>query len=195
MSSRSDSSRRWRRAEPAAHDDPSHPNIEAVAKLERDSRERKSRFDRIIDAVRAWAGSPLFIVIHVVWIAGWIFINTRAGAFDPYPFSFLNMTVAVEAIVLSSFLLMAQDRMTKEADRRDHLNLQVDLLAEQELTAILNVVVALAERAGIDVKNGLPEIERLSARTDVYKLAATLERKLEEASKRDASSVEADPAN
>ena len=194
MTSRSDLSRRWRRAQPRADDDPSHTNIEAVAKLERDSRRRKSRFDRVIDAVRAWAGSPLFIVLHVVWIAGWILINTRGPAFDPYPFSFLNMTVAVEAIVLSSFLLMAQDRMTKEADRLDHLNLQVDLLAEQELTAIPNVVVALAERAGIDVKNDLPEIERLSARTDVHKIAATLEREME-ASKRGASSVDSDPAS
>jgi len=192
MTSRSDSARRWRRGQPPTHDDPSHPNIEAVAKLERDSHLRKSRFDRVIDAVRAWAGSPLFIVIHVVWVAGWILINTQWRAFDPYPFSLLNLTVAIEAIVLSSFLLMAQDRMTREADRRDHLNLQIDLLAEQELTAILNVVVALAERAGIDVKNDLPEVERLRSKTDVHKIAATLEREMDP-SKRGASSVESDP--
>jgi len=190
MTSRS--GRRWLRAQPPAHHDPSHPNIEAVVKLERDSHLRKSRFDRVIDAVRAWAGSPLFIVIHVVWIAAWILINTQWRAFDPYPFSLLNLTVAVEAIVLSSFLLMAQDRMIKEADRRDHLNLQIDLLAEQELTAILNVVVALAERAGIDVKNDLPEIEHLSAKTDVHNIAATLEREMGP-SKRVDSSVESDP--
>jgi hypothetical protein len=68
--------------------------------------------------------------------------------------------------------------MTKEADRRDHLTLQVDLLAEQELTAILNVVVAIANRSGIDVEAQNPEIDRLCARTDVHKLATSLEREL-----------------
>lgn len=96
----------------------------------------------------------------------------------PYPFGFLNMTVAFEAIILSSFLLMAQDRMTKDADRRDQLNLQIDLLAEQELTAILNAVVAIAGRAGIDVKAEVPETDRMRARTDVNKLATSVERNL-----------------
>ena len=178
MKSRSDASRPWLRAQAPADDDPSSTNIAAVARLERESRARKSSFDRVIDAVRAWAGSPIFIVVHVSWIASWILFNLEGRAFDPYPFSFLNMTVAVEAIILSSFLLMAQDRMTKDADRRDHLNLQIDLLAEQKLTAILNVVVAIAERAGIDVKAEVPEIDRLRARTDVNKLATTVERHL-----------------
>lgn len=178
MNRRSDSSRPWLRARAAADDDPSATNIAAVAKLERESRARKSSFDRVIDAVRAWAGSPMFIVVHVAWIGSWIVFNVEGRAFDPYPFSFLNMTLAVEAIILSSFVLMAQDRMTTDADRRDHLNLQVDLLAEQELTAILNVVVAIAERAGIDVTAEVPEIDRLRARTDVNKLATTVERHL-----------------
>ena len=178
MNRRSDSSRPWLRVRAAADDDPSATNIAAVAKLERESRARKSSFDRVIDAVRAWAGSPMFIVVHVAWIGSWIVFNVEGRAFDPYPFSFLNMTLAVEAIILSSFVLMAQDRMTTDADRRDHLNLQIDLLAEQELTAILNVVVAIAERAGIDVTAEVPEIDRLRARTDVNKLATTVERHL-----------------
>lgn len=158
--------------------DPAATNVETVVRLERANQRRKSQFDRLIDAVRSFAGSPLFLVLHGALIVTWIGLNARRGGFDPYPFGFLNMTLAMEAIFLSSFLLMAQDRMTKDVDRRDHLNLQVDLLAEQELTAILNVVVALANRAGIDVKKDLPEIERLSARTDVYKIAAALERQL-----------------
>ena len=178
MDSRSPSSRLWLRSNPHADDDPASSNIAVVAKIERDSHRRKSSFDRVIDAVRAWAGSPIFIVVHTAWIASWILFNLSGRAFDPYLFSFLNMTLAVEAIFLSSFLLMAQDRMTKEADRRDHLNLQVDLLAEQELTAILNVVVAIANRSGIDVKAEVPEIDRLCARTDVQKLATSVERQL-----------------
>ena len=191
MTNRPESARSWPRPRPRADDDPSSTNIEAVAKLERDSRDRKSSFDRVIDGVRAWAGSPVFIIVHVVGIASWILLNVKGRAFDPYPFSFLNMLLAVEAICLSSFVLMAQDRMRKDADRRDHLNLQIDLLAEQELTAILNVVVAIANRAGIDVHKDIPEIERLSARTDVHEIAATLEREMEPL-KDEVSSVDAD---
>lgn len=179
------------RAQAHVGDDPSSLNIEAVARLERESRRRRTRFDRVIDTVRSWAGSPAFIIIHLLWIPSWITFNLTGRAFDPFPFSFLNLTLAIEAIVLSGFVLMAQDRMTKDADRRDHLNLQVDLLAEQELTAILKVVTALAERGGIDVKKDIPEIERLHAHTDIQQLVVTLEHHMGEASDA-ASSVEDD---
>jgi uncharacterized membrane protein len=178
MDGRSESSRLWLRSHPHADDDPSFTNIEAVAELERQSRDHQSRFDRVIDGVRSWASSPMFIVVHLIWFGAWTVINVRKPTFDPFPFSFLTLIVSLEAIVLSGFVLMAQDRMTKEADRREHLDLQVDLLAEQELTAILNVVTAIAERSGIDVKTEVPEIDRLRARTDVHKLATSLERQL-----------------
>jgi uncharacterized membrane protein len=71
---------------------------------------------------------------------------------------------------------MAQDRMTRAADRREQLDLQVDLLAEQELTAILDVVSSIAEKNGIDVKRKVPELDRLRARTDIEKLATALEK-------------------
>jgi uncharacterized membrane protein len=179
MASPAPSSRHPLRSRPHADEDPASSNIEVVAELERDSQRRRSRFDCVIDAVRAWAANPMFILLHVVVIGVWIGVNVRGGGFDPYPFGFLNMSLAMEAIFLSSFVLMAQDRMTRDADRRDHLNLQVDLLAEQELTAILNVVVAIANRAGIDVEAQIPEIDRLRARTDVHKLATSLERQLD----------------
>jgi uncharacterized membrane protein len=57
--------------------------------------------------------------------------------FDPYPFSLLGVIVAVEAVILSSFILMRQNRMMHRGERRDHLNLQVDLLAEKEMTKVL----------------------------------------------------------
>jgi uncharacterized membrane protein len=178
MDGRSESSRLWLRSHPHADDDPAATNIEAVATLERESRQHKSRFDRVIDGVRGWASSPMFLITHLIWFGAWALINVSYPAFDPFPFSFLTLIVSLEAIILSGFVLMAQDRMTKEADRREHLDLQVDLLAEQELTAILNVVSAIAERSGIDVKAEVPEIDRLRARTDVHKLATSLERQL-----------------
>ena len=71
--------------------------------------------------------------------------------FDPYPFSLLTLVVSLEAILLTGFVLISQDRMTKLADRRAHLDLQVNLLAEQELTAILKVVCLIADQTGVEL--------------------------------------------
>ena len=86
--------------------------------------------------------------------------------------------MALEAILLTCFLLMAQNRMTQQADHRAHLDLQINLLAEQELTAILTLQCLLAERAGIDVSR-VERLDQLRTRTDVHRLAATIARELE----------------
>jgi uncharacterized membrane protein len=85
--------------------------------------------------------------------------------------------VSLEAIVLIGFVLMSQNRLTQVADRRAHLDLQVNLLAEQELTAILKVVCLIAEKTGVTVK-GDPDLIKLLARTDVKVLAEELTREM-----------------
>jgi uncharacterized membrane protein len=75
-------------------------------------------------------------VLHLVLLVAWLLMNSGRipglRPFDPYPFSLLGVIVAVEAVILSSFILMRQNRMMRRGERRDHLNLQVDLLAEKE---------------------------------------------------------------
>src|SRR5678816_3652272 len=127
-------------------------NIQAIVDIERDVRDQRSRLDRLTDAVSGVAGSPVFIVAHLLWFGVWIGVNALGGAtFDRYPYSLLTLAVSLEAIVLTGFVLMAQGRMTQQADKRAHLDLQINLLAEQELTAILKMQCLLAERAGIDI--------------------------------------------
>lgn len=121
------------------------------------------------DVVSSAASSTAFIGVHVIWFVAWIGVNLRPTGFDRYPFSLLTLIVSLEAILLTGFLLISQDRMTKVADRRAHLDLQVNLLAEQELTAILRVVCAIAEDADIELKS-VPNLERLLSRTDVRTL-------------------------
>jgi uncharacterized membrane protein len=89
------------------------------------------------------------------------------------------MIVSLEAILLSALLLMSQNRQMRDADRRSHLDLQVNLLAEQELTAILRVVVRLAERSQINVGEEMPELTALLRNTDVNKLADLVETTIE----------------
>jgi len=155
-------------------------NIQAIIDLERDTRTKRSVLERITDAVSNLAGSPAFIIIHIVWFTFWLGFNSYGSEkFDPYPFSFLTLAVSLEAIVLTGFVLMSQSRMTQQADKRAHLDLQINLLAEQELTAILKVQCLLAERAGIDLTSVDSRLDQLRNQTDVQRLAVALENELE----------------
>jgi len=155
---------------------PELKNIQAILSLERETRERRSVLDRVTDGVSSLASSPAFIAGHVIWFTIWIGANTIGrAAFDRYPFNLLTLAVSLEAIVLTGFVLMAQNRMTQQADKRAHLDLQINLLAEQELTAILKLQCLLADRAGIDVASVDPRLDQLLSQTDVQRLAATIE--------------------
>jgi uncharacterized membrane protein len=162
-----------------------HQNVRAVLELERSELDRRSRIERLTDAVSAGVSSHGFVVLHVVWFAVWIAVNRlSARPLDPYPFNLLTMIVSLEAIILTSFVLMAQDRMTRLADRRAHLDLQVNLIAEQELTAVLRVVCRLAEQAGLDPKTCDRTVANWLTETDVTALADELDRESKEESKR-----------
>jgi uncharacterized membrane protein len=97
--------------------------------------------------------------------------------FDPYPFSLLGVIVAVEAVVLPSFILMRQNRMIR-GERRDHLNLQVDLLAEKEITRVLQMIRAICEHMGLQNIMADNEIGELSENTSMESLSQTLEDRL-----------------
>jgi uncharacterized membrane protein len=154
---------------------PQLTNIQTIMSLERETRDGRSILERLIDGVSGLASSPVFIAAHVLWFAVWMGVNTLGHAtFDRYPFSLLTLAVSLEAIVLTGFVLMAQRHMTRQADKRAHLDLQINLLAEQELTAILKMQCLLAERAGIDVTGVDPRLEQLRTHTDVQQLAATI---------------------
>jgi uncharacterized membrane protein len=120
-----------------------------------------------------------FVVAHVVWSGGWIAINMTRLRFDPFPFSLLTMIVSLDAILLSALLLMSQNRQMHDADRRAHLDLQVNLLAEQELTAILRVLMRLAQPAQIDIADEMLELKPLLRSTNVNELADLVQRNLE----------------
>ena len=151
-------------------------NIQAIIGLERDVRERRSVLDRVTDGVSSVASSPVFLIAHITWFSGWMALNTLGWVtFDPYPFSLLTLAVGLEAIVLTGFVLMAQGRMTHQADKRAHLDLQINLLAEQELTAILKMQCLLAEHAGIDITGIDPRLDHMRGQTDVQRLANTIE--------------------
>jgi uncharacterized membrane protein len=159
-------------------------HIDSIAKQEHDFLKKRTLSDRAGDAVAAFAGSLVFVMVHALVVLTWILVNTQGvrwiPRFDPYPFSLLGMMVAVEAVVLSSFILMRQNRMAKRAERRDHLNLQVDLIAEKEITKLLQMVRAICVHMGLTQIADDRELREFSRTTSVETLTQRLEDTLPE---------------
>lgn len=154
-------------------------NIHAVAKLELQALKPRSSVDRLTERVTRSAASPIFSVVHVLWFSAWILMNTLGPwRFDSYPFNFLTLVVSLEAIVLTAFVLRDQSRMAQIYDHRAHLDLQVNLLAEEELTTILSILCGLARHVGYDPHADNPKLKQLLAHTNVKALASQIEREL-----------------
>ncbi len=109
---------------------------------------------RLADRVTAFAGSMAAVVLHAVWFAAWIALNLGVvdgvRPWDPFPFVLLTGITSIEAIFLTLFILISQNRMSESADRREELDVQVNLLAEHELTRVLGLVDAIATKLGIE---------------------------------------------
>ena len=125
-----------------------------------------------------------FVALHVVWFLAWFLINTGfipgVPRFDPYPFILLAMVVSVEGVLLSTFVLMKQNRMQKRIDLRDQLNLQIDLLAEKEVTKSLQLLYAICKHLEIEDVTADAELEELANSTSVDMLASRVRSDLSE---------------
>src|SRR6202162_5125701 len=143
----------------------SQSHIDSIVRQEEEALERRSSSERLADAVGVFAGSLLFVVLHLGLVIVWLVVNSGEipgiRPFDPHPFSLLGVIVAVEAVILSSFILMRQNRMMRRGDRRDHLNLQIDLLAEKEITKVLQMVRAIGGHRGLQNMRADKEIREV----------------------------------
>jgi uncharacterized membrane protein len=139
-------------------------NIQALLEHRRDTEDNRSRQERIADAITRFTGSMRFVYIHLVVFGLWILINLGwipgVPQFDP-TFVVLAMIASVEAIFLSTFVLISQNRMAALADKRADLDLQISLLAEHEITRLITLVTAIAERLDLDAARN-PELSELS---------------------------------
>ena len=127
-------------------------NIRTIIHLRTKAEHERGLQDRIADAITSFSGRMIFVYIHIVWFGLWILLNTgRFGvpAFDPFPYGLLTMIVSLEAIFLSTFVLISQNRMGKETERRADLDLHIGLLTEHELTRVLQMLDAIQDKMGI----------------------------------------------
>lgn len=155
-------------------------NIESIVKLEESFDKERSTANRVADWMANFSGSLKFVVIHVVVYGAWILINTGViplmRRFDPFPFMLLSVVVSLEAIFLSTFVLIKQNRMSKRADQRAHLDLQINLLAEREMTLLLQMLQRIATRLGVREPEG--QIEQFAEVTSIEDLARELRERL-----------------
>src|SRR5512140_3635287 len=127
-------------------------NIRTIIHLRTKAASERGPQERIADAITSFSGRMIFAYVHVVWFGIWILLNTgRFGvrAFDPFPYGLLTMIVSLEAIFLSTFVLISQNRSAEETERRADLDLHIGLLTEHELTRVLQMLDAIQDKLNI----------------------------------------------
>jgi uncharacterized membrane protein len=146
-------------------------NIEEIVRLDERDRQNIGIGDRVAEHVTNLTGSMLIVALHAVWFTGWILVNvTGLWTFDTFPFGFLTFVVSLEAIFLSTFVLITENRQAQQSDRRAKVDLQVNLIAEQEITKIMSLVADIHERLGLRGEHD-QELEHMRKETRVGHLA------------------------
>ena len=180
------SNHRTKKLVTAYDDDPDNPavadvverNIRTILKLRAQSAIDRTLQDRIADAITSFSGRLSFVYLHAVWFGIWLVLNTGwfgIRPFDAYPYGLLTMIVSLEAIFLSTFVLISQNRLSAESDRRADLDLHIGLLGEAELTQILKMLISIQNHLGIESENA-EELADLQAKTTPEDILAEVER-------------------
>ena len=151
-------------------------NVETVTRLEEAARRQRTPSDRVAEKIANFCGSMTFVWVHVVWFGGWILSNLIPGIrhVDPFPFTFLTLIVSLEAIFLSTFILISQNLDSRISERRSHLDLQLNLLSEQENTKMIVMLHAIAAKVGADLSQD-PHLKALSEETQPERLIEQIE--------------------
>ena len=154
-------------------------NISTIKIWEKAALEKRSAAEQASEAITRFAGGGGVLVAHVLWFSAWLAINTGSipviAPFDPFPCPLLTTLVSLEAIFLSLFVLSSQNRMTRHSDQRSQLDLQVNLLAEKEMTAVLVLLQDIAKHMDVKVSLTPDYIRDLAKQTDILKLTQRLE--------------------
>jgi uncharacterized membrane protein len=134
--------------------------------------------EKIADGITAFSGRMLFVYVSIAWFGAWILLNSGLlpiRPFDPFPYGLLTMIVSLEAIFLSTFILISQNRMSEQAEYRADLDLHIDLLTEYELTRVLQMLDAIQEKLGIENSEDT-ELAELEMETKPEEVLAEIER-------------------
>ena len=159
-------------------------NIQTIIRLEQQQDNERSLGDRVGDTIGTFAGTITFVVLHLLLFVAWAVVNRGVipgvPAFDPYPFSLLTMIVSMEGVLITTFVLIKQNRMGVRADRRNQLDLQINLLTEKEVTKVIQMLERIAAHLEIEQQVTDAETQELGKVTAVNELAKELKHALPE---------------
>ena len=158
-------------------------NIRTIIRLRLKAAHERGLQDRIADVITSFSGRMIFAYVHIVWFAVWILLNTGSFGvrpFDPFPYGLLTMVVSLEAIFLSTFVLISQNRLSQEAEHRADLDMHIGLLTEHELTRVLQMLDAIQDKLGIanDQDSELADLEMETRPEDVLAEIDRLQQRL-----------------
>jgi uncharacterized membrane protein len=166
-------------------------NIDKIIRVENNALERRTGREAVTDAIGGFVGTVAFVVWQLIACIGWIVVNTGKvpgiKPLDPFPYPLLSSITSLEAVLLAAFVLMKQNRMSVIADRRDHLDLQVNLLTQRKATQIIQMLDRLNLHVGIDQHPDANSRE-LGRHVAVEHLVDALDRRLPDAPRGDAPS-------
>ncbi len=140
--------------------------------------QRRTFQEQLADVITSASGRMGFVYLHMLWFGGWIVINAgwrQLPAFDPFPYGLLTMIVSLEAILLATFVLLSQNRLSEETERRADLALHIGLLTEHEVTRVLQMLEAIHETLGI-VNHSNSELAQLEIETKPEDVLAEIQR-------------------
>ncbi|KQU84637.1 hypothetical protein ASC78_09025 [Variovorax sp. Root318D1] len=146
-----------------------HRNIESILELEEESRRAKPMLYRLVSRISRFCGTVAFLWWNLGFFAAWILLNQFVWRIDPYPFTFLLVLVSIEAIVLAIMILISQNMSAEVSEHRHHLDLQVNLLNEREMTALLRLATRMAEKLELPLESH-EEVKALTERVDPGKV-------------------------
>ena len=154
-------------------------NLQAIRRWEQEALHSRSKAEQLSDWITATAASGPVLLAHVGWFTSWILANVGVipgvPVFDPFPFTLLTMMVSLEAIFLALFVIASQNRLSHQSDKRAHLDLQIDLLAEREMTAVLRLLRDIAAHLGLKDTLTDEQLHDLVKKTDIHELTSTLD--------------------
>ena len=153
-------------------------NIANLSRLRQQSSQRRTLQEHLSDIITSVSGHMLFVYLHILWFGSWIVINAGWGPlprFDPFPYGLLTMIVSLEAIFLSTFVLISQNRLSDETERRADLDLHIGLLTEHEVTRVLQMLDAIHDKLGI-VNHTHSELAQLEIETKPEDVLAEIQR-------------------
>ncbi|MGB8509579.1 MAG: DUF1003 domain-containing protein [Pyrinomonadaceae bacterium] len=167
-------------------------NISAITEVRRQEDGKRTLSTRISDLITDFSGSMAFVWLHAVWFGIWVLLNVgllhipRISEFDPFPFGLLTMVVSLEAIFLSTFVLISQNRMASQSERRAELDLHINLLAEQKATKALEILDQLTSQLNQLKRFDLPrdpEVEALKVSPEPQEVLQVLQETVKEEAK------------